>query len=174
MKQFKKISAILLATLALYVANDAVVHHRFPLQRNGVAAQSTGDTAATRVQHSSQHLDWAQAAGHSHTTAATITLTPGTGQYVYVTGLDISNCEGSTTVTVANPTYITTTNLTGSPQYQIGSGPGTAPGVCSPASSFAFSTPLRSTTAGTAVTFILPTFITNQTVSVNVYFYSGL
>lgn len=136
-------------------------------------AQSTGDVSATKIQHSSQHLDWGQAAAHSHTSAATITLTAAPNQFIYVTGLDVSNCQGTVIAAAAAPTYITTTGLTGSPQYQIGSGP-TVAGTCSPTSTFAFATPLRSTTAGTNVTFVLPTFITNQVVSANVYYYIGL
>lgn len=110
---------------------------------------------------------------HSHTSAATLTITaPPTGSFVYVTGIDISNCAGASAVTAAAPTYITTTNLTGAPQYQLGSG--VTAGLCQPTSSgIAFTTPLRSTTAGAAVTFVLPTFATNQTVSVNVYYFYG-
>jgi hypothetical protein len=137
-------------------------------------AQSTGDVSATKVQQSQQRLDAALQVQHSHTSAATLTLTAPGGQFIYLTGLDISNCEGGTTVTVANPTYITTTGLNGSPQYQVGSGPGTGPGVCSPMSTVNFATPLKSQTAGTSVTFVLPTFITNQTVSLNVYYTTGL
>jgi hypothetical protein len=125
------------------------------------------------VQMSGSRNDAATAVGHSHTSAATITLTPVTGQYVYITGIDLMNCEGGTTVAVANPTFITTTNLTGSPQYMIGSGPGTAPGVCSPTAALEFTAPLRAAVVTTAVTFVLPTFITNQTVSMNVYWYSA-
>lgn len=140
----------------------------------GIAyAQSTGDVSSTKIQHSSQHLDWAQAAQHSHTSAAVITLTAAPNQFIYVTGMDISNCMGAAIAAAAAPTYITTAGLTGSPQYQIGSGPVVA-GTCSPTSTFAFATPLRSTTAGTNVTFTLPTFITNQVVSANVYYYIGL
>jgi hypothetical protein len=138
-----------------------------------VYTQSTGDTSATKVQHSAQHLDWAQAAAHSHTSAAVITLTAAPAQFVYVTGLDISNCQGTAIAAAAAPTYVTTAGLTGSPQYQIGSGPVVA-GTCSPTSTFAFSVPLKSTTAGTNVTFTLPTFIANQVASVNVYYYIGL
>lgn len=137
-----------------------------------VSTQSTGDVSATKVQHSSQHLDWAQGVGHSHTSAATVTITNAPGQFVYLTGLDISNCENAA-VTPAAPTYITTTGITGSPQFQVGSGPATA-GVCSPASSIAFAQPLKSTTAGTNVTFVLPTFVGSQIVSLNVYYYIGL
>lgn len=136
-------------------------------------AQSTGDVSATKIQHSSQHLDWAQAAAYSRTSAATITITAAPNQFIYVTGLDISNCQGTAIAAAAAPTYVTTTGLTGSPQYQIGSGP-VAAGTCSPTSTFAFAVPLKSTSAGTNVTFVLPTFITNQVVSVNVYYEIGL
>jgi hypothetical protein len=110
---------------------------------------------------------------HSHTSAATLTIAaPPTNQFVYITGIDISNCAGATAVTAAAPTYITTTNLTGAPQYQLGSG--ITAGLCQPTSSgIDFVSPLRSTTAATAVTFVLPTFATNQVVSVNVYYFYG-
>lgn len=111
------------------------------------------------------------AAAHSHSTGATITITPPAGNdFIYITGIDISNCAGAA-VTPAAPTYITTTNITGSPQYQVGSGAGT--GLCQPAS-YDFSTPLRAAVLGTAVTFVLPSFVTNQVISVNVYYYTGV
>lgn len=111
---------------------------------------------------------------HSHTTGATITITvPESNKFAYITAIDISNCQGAAAVTPAAPTYITTTNLTGAPQYQVGSGPATA-GTCSQTSIINFATPLKSTTAGTNVTFVLPAFITNQVLSVNVYFFFGL
>jgi hypothetical protein len=136
------------------------------------AVPSFAQTAqATRIQQDPQVLTAATNVQHSHTSAATMTLTANGSNYVYVTGFDISNCEGATTVTVANPTYVTTTGITGSPQYQVGSGPGTAPGVCSPVSSVNFAYPVKSSTPGTNVTFVLPTFATNQTVSINVYYY---
>lgn len=128
----------------------------------GVALPAERSDAATNVQH-------------SHTTGATITLTAGTPggpqQSIYVTGLDISNCQGSA-VTAAAPTYITTTGINGSPQYQVGSGSATA-GLCTPTSVLTFTAPLKSATPGTNITFILPSFITNQVVSVNVYYRLG-
>jgi hypothetical protein len=124
-------------------------------------------------QSSATRPDSATAVGHSHTTGATITLTPTAGQFVYVTGLDISNCQTTTGVTPAAPTYITTTNITGAPQYQLGTGALTAPGTCTPTSVMEFSTPVRSAAVTTAVTFVLPAFATNQVVSVNVYWYSA-
>lgn len=108
---------------------------------------------------------------HSHTTGATLTLTPTAGQYVYITGIDIQNCATGTAVTAAAPTYITTTNITGAPQYQIGSG--VTAGDCQPVTVSGLSSPLRSTAISTAVTFVLPAFATNQVVSVNVYWYSA-
>jgi hypothetical protein len=111
----------------------------------------------------------AQVAVHSHTSAATLTLTAFPNQSVYVTGIDITNCQG-TAVTAAAPTFITTTGLNGSPQYMVGSGPAAA-GTCTPTASVSFARPIKSQTPGTNVTFVLPAFITNQTVSVNVYYY---
>ena len=114
---------------------------------------------------------------HSHSTGATLTLTAGaagtSSQSIYITGLDISNCESTTGVTAAVPTYITTTGISGSPQYQLGSGPATAPGLCTPVSVINFTAPLKSSTPGTNVTFVLPAFAANQVVSLNVYYRLG-
>lgn len=112
----------------------------------------------------------AQASVHSHTSAATITVPapPDSLQFVYIIGIDITNCAGASAVTAAAPTFITTTNLSGAPQYALGSG--VTAGQCTATPSVAFTNTLRATTAGAAVTFILPTFATNQTVSVNVYY----
>lgn len=122
-----------------------------------------------------ERSDAATNAAHSHTTGATITLSAGAAggptQSIYITGIDISNCQG-TAVTPAAPTYITTTGLNGSPQYQVGSGPATA-GACTPTSTIQFTAPLKSQTPGSNVTFVMPAFITNQVVSVNVYYRLG-
>lgn len=111
----------------------------------------------------------AQIVGHSHTSAATITLTTFPNLSVYITAIDVTNCQGSV-VTPAAPTFITTTGINGAPQYMLGSGPAAA-GTCSPTSVINFATPLKSQTPGTNVTFVLPAFITNQVASVNVYYY---
>lgn len=109
---------------------------------------------------------------HSHTSGATLTLNAAdSNSFVYIIGLDISNCATGSAVTAAAPTYITTTNISGAPQYQLGSG--STAGACTPAPPTEFASPLRSQTAGTAVTFVLPAFATNQVVSVNIYYYSA-
>ena len=130
--------------------------------------------SGSSVQVSGSRNDAATAVGHSHTSAATITLTPTSGQLVYITGIDISNCAGAAAVTAAAPTYITTTNITGTPQYQMGTGlPVTGLGTCQPTHVPYLTSPIRSAAVTTAVTFVLPTFATNQVLSVNVYWYSG-
>src|SRR5258708_6554702 len=86
--------------------------------------------AQTSVQQSPTTLDSGTFVVHNHTSNTTSTITPPGGQYVYVIGIDISNCAGASAVTAAGPTYITTTGLTGSPQYQMGSG--VAAGLCQP------------------------------------------
>lgn len=139
------------------------------------ATQGPTSPGAIPVVMSTERPDAATNVQHSHTTGATITLSAGAAggpsQTVYITGLDISNCQG-TAVTAAAPTYITTTGINGAPQYQVGSGPATA-GLCTPTSSIQFTAPLRSQTPGTNVTFVMPAFITNQVVSVNVYYRLG-
>lgn len=128
--------------------------------------------SATTVQQSASDLRSATAIGTSATSAATITVTPGAGLYVYVTSVDIQNCAGASAVTAAAVTTITTTNLTGSPAYTVGSG--VAAGLCQPTQILAYGPAgLKSTTPGTAVTYVLPTFATNQTVRVNVAYYTA-
>lgn len=131
----------------------------------------TGPASSGIAGGSATRIDAATTATHSHTTGATLTLTPTAGQYVYITAIDINNCATGTAVTAAAPTYITTTNITGTPQYQIGSG--VTAGLCQPVPVAPFSTPLRSAAVTTAVTFVLPSFATNQVVSVNVYWNSA-
>lgn len=141
-------------------------------------AQATPGPAITggvAVVNAVERADSATNVQHSHTTGATITLSAGLvggpNQSIYITGLDISNCQG-TAVTAAAPTYITTTGINGSPQYQVGSGPATA-GTCTPTSVITFTAPLKNATPGTNVTFVLPAFITNQVISANIYYRLG-
>ena len=133
----------------------------------GAFAQQTG---GTQTAQQATHYDAATNAQHTHTTATTITITPPGGQYVYVTALDISDCATGTAVTAAAPTYITTTGLNGTPQYQIGSG--VTAGLCQPVPVPAFNLGgFKSSAPGSNVTFVLPTFATNQVISFNVYYY---
>lgn len=106
----------------------------------------------------------------SATSAATITVPGVNGQSIYVTNVEIANCAGAAAVTGAAPTTMSTTNLGGA-AFTIGSG-STAAGQCNaPATNGVFANPLKSASPGTAVTFVLPTFATNQTVRVNVWYY---
>lgn len=131
---------------------------------------------ATSVVLPVERPDAATNVQHSHSSAATITLSAGAvggpSQSIYIVGIDISNCQGASAVAAANPTYITTTGVNGSPQYQIGSG-AVAAGACAPTQTISFSAPIKSASPGTNVTFVMPSFITNQTVSVNVYYRLG-
>jgi hypothetical protein len=124
--------------------------------------------AQQATQQSATRADAANLVQTSATSAATITITPPSGQYVYLTGLDITNCAGSSAVSAAAVTTISTTNL-GGVAWTIGSG--VAAGLCQPAPTGPFSLPLKSTTAGSAATIVLPTFATNQTIRVNAYYY---
>lgn len=107
--------------------------------------------------------------GTSVTSAATITLTPSGGQYVYICGLDIYNAAGSSAVTAAAVTTMTTTNLSGSPAYTVASG---VTAGLSTNQMISIPGALKAQAPGTAVTFVLPTFATNQSIRVNVYWKS--
>lgn len=106
----------------------------------------------------------------SATSAATITVSPPGNQYVYITALEVMNCAG-TTVTAAAPLSLTTTGLGGgtTPVWTIGTA-GTA-GMCNPAVTSSYYIPIKSNAPGTNVTFVLPTFTTNQVIRVNVWYY---
>lgn len=124
-----------------------------------------------RVQESKTHLDAATQFGTSATSAATVTLTPNGGEYVYLSTITVTNCAGSAAVTAAAVTSLTTTNLSGSPAWTIGSG--VAAGLCQPVLTEIFPNGFRAQTPGSAVTFVLPTFATNQTLRVNVSWFSA-
>lgn len=129
-----------------------------------VHAQNT--IGATLIQQAAARMDAATTVSTSATSAATITLTPSAGECVYVHEVDIANCAGASAVTAAAVTTITTTNLNGTPAFTLGSG--VAAGLCQPAPNPIYPMGLKAQTAGTNVTFVLPTFATNQTIRVNV------
>jgi len=134
-----------------------------------VSAQNipSASNGAASVQQTPTRADAATVAGTSATSAATITISAVGNMYFYLTGIDITNCAGSSAVTAAAVTSLTTTNIAGSPAWTIGSG--VAAGLCQPTIALAWPTGLKSAVPGTATTFVLPTFATNQTVRVNVY-----
>jgi hypothetical protein len=122
--------------------------------------------AQTAVQQSPTRLDAATVVGSSKTSAATITVTPTAGLSFYMTGVDIENCASASAVTAATPTDITTTNMNGA-VWTLGSG--ATAGLCQPFTA-TYATPLKAAAPG-AVTFVLPTFATNQIVRFSVYGY---
>lgn len=139
-----------------------------------VCLATTAAAQTVSVQQSATPLDAVAIYATSASSAATITVTPPSGQFFYLTNVEITNCAGSSAVTAAAVTTVTTTNLGGgtTPAWTIGSG--VAAGLCQPSPvNGPFPHPLKSNAAGTAVTFVLPTFATNQTVRVSVYGYYG-
>lgn len=160
----KKILFSLFLTLALL---PGVAHAQ--------ATPGVGVPGAVDVRLPAERADVSNLVQHTHTTGTTLTLTAGAAggpqQHIYINAIEISDCEG-TAVTAAAPTFITTTGINGNPQYMVGSGPATA-GTCTPTPIINFATPLQNATPGTSVTFVLPSFITNQVVSVNVYYRLG-
>lgn len=142
-------TSIVAALAALLVASEA-------------SAQQT-------TQQSPSNLTAATLVQTSASSAATITITPPGGTSVYITNFEITNCAGGTAVTAAAPTTVTTTNLGGA-AWTVGSG--VTAGLCQPSPAVgSFSSGFKSAVPGTAVTIVLPTFATNQTVRVSVYYY---
>jgi hypothetical protein len=122
----------------------------------------------TSVTHTPTHLDACQFTASSSSSAATITITPGSG-FVYICGISVQNCAGSSAVSAANPTTLTTTNISSTPSWLLGSG--TTAGGCVQTFSENYGPGgLKSASAGVNVTFVLPTFATNQTISVKVFY----
>jgi hypothetical protein len=125
--------------------------------------------AQAPTQQIGTRLDSATAFSTSASTGATITLTP-QYPYVYITLIHISVCASGSAVSAAAQTSITSTNLSGL-TYQIGST--AAAGTCSQEFSDNFGgTPLKASAPGPA-TIVLPTFAGNQTIRVNVFWYSA-
>lgn len=128
---------------------------------------------ASVVQQQAARIDSGAQYSTSATTAGTITLTPNGGESVYIYAIDIWNCSNATGGTVGAVLTMTTTNITGSPAWTLGTGSTTAgalggPGLCQQELQISYPTGLKSTSPGTAVTFVLPTFAANQTIRVNV------
>jgi hypothetical protein len=131
------------------------------------------------VQQSATKLDVGLFNQNTATSATTLTLTPPGSQSVYITQIDISNCQDATGIAAAAaPTYITSTNLGGalaanSLSWMMGSGLVTGTGSCVQSYSITYPTGMKSTIPGTPVTIITPTYITHQTIRVSVtYFFA--
>ena len=127
---------------------------------------------ATLTQQQPAHLDSEAQNTTFATSAGTLTLTPNGGESVYIYSIDVHDCSDATGATAAAVTTITTTNLSGL-AFTMGSGSVTAgalggPGLCQPDLVIAYPTGLKAQTPGTAVTFVLPTFATHQTIRLNV------
>lgn len=140
---------------------------------SGLASVAGAQTSATPVQQSAARLDAGAQFTTSASSAATLTLTPNGGEAVYIYSIDVENCSNATGGTVGAVLSITTTNISGSPAWTMGTGSTTSgalggPGLCQIPLSIQYPTGLKSQTPGTAVTFVLPTFAANQTIRLNV------
>ena len=145
MNRFFKSLAV--AALALLVAAPAYAQVAQQVTQSstrldagtGLYGPATGATACATV----------------NTTAAnnTVTITPPAGQYVYITGISIDITADTTGL--SGLATMSTTNITGSPIWSLATIVPTA-GANGTFRQIheTFSTPLRSTAPGTAVTFV--------------------
>jgi len=150
----RRIALSLLALLAFGgIANAQVVVTESP---------SRGDVATIVCP-----LTSSGAAPPAVNTQVTATCTPPSGQYVYIVGLSFDVCTNGTGSAVTNSDF-TSTNLPGSPIWSF-SIAATA-SICQHWSE-PLSTPLRSLTAGTAVTVVSPVAAANNNYVPRVYAY---
>ena len=129
-----------------------------------MAASAQQNAAGTPVTLTGARGDPGVNIATTATSATTLTLTPAVGEYVYVYSVPVSNCAGASAVTAAAVTTITTTAIGGgtTPAWTLGSG--VAAGLCTQVFTDTYPTGLKGNVVGTAVTFITPTYATNQTV----------
>src|SRR5262249_20725627 len=99
----------------------------------------------------------------------TTTCTPQAGQYVYVTGIAFDVCTDGTG-TATTPTTFTTTNLPSLPTF--GFAIAATAEICQHWQ-VPFTTPLKSTAAGTAVTVVSPRGALHNAYQASVFGYSA-
>ena len=119
--------------------------------------------AQVQTQQTLQRLDAAIAVCTTSAALAinqqeTVTCTPPAGQFVYIATIAFDVCTNGTG-TAANQVTWTTTNITGSPTF--GFSIAATASICQHWS-IPLPTPLKSTVAGTAVTFVSPAAATNN------------
>jgi hypothetical protein len=103
------------------------------------------------------------------TTQQTATITPQSGQYVYVTGVDFENCSSASAGAAGTPVFATSTNL-GGIKWGI---PTSVPAGSCVVTQFYYNPPLKSSTQGAPATVISPAAETNVTYNTNLYGYAA-
>lgn len=134
----------------------------------GAAQAASAQSGPTRVQQDPSVLT---ACSVSNATAAinnqvTVTITPPSGQYVYICGIDVASSQNATSTVNTNLQY-TSTNLGGwSWKYSLAATVNIAI-----TQAFYFNNPVKSAAAGTAVTVVSPGATANTAFNINVYYY---
>lgn len=132
------------------------------------SGQNLQQAPGAAVTQTAARSDVANLIATTVSSATTLTLTPANGESVYVYHVHITNCAGASAVTAAAVTTVTTTNIGGgtTPAWTVGSG--TTAGACQPTISESYPTGLKGNSPGVAVTFVTPTFATNQSIRLQV------
>ena len=102
-------------------------------------------------------------------TTTTSTLTAPAGQFIYITGVTFEVCTNGTG-TAQNQVTFTSTGLSNNPSFEY-SIAATA-SICQRWSEV-FSSPLKSLTAGTNVTFVSSSAATNNSYNIRAYYYNA-
>lgn len=127
--------------------------------------------AQAQTQQSPTRLDACTSVGYAAATSAqaTLTITPPSGQYVYMCGFSFDVCNSGTAGTAQNNVTFTSTNIVGLPTWQYSFA--AAINTCvSPIREY-LPTPLKSAAPGTAVVITSPATDTNVTYTIRVPYY---
>lgn len=128
----------------------------------GVAGTASAQIAPTTITNTATRLD-ASAFSNGFTTAAcntvntsapTLTITPPAGQFVYLTNVSIDITTDATGTSAT--TYLSSTNITGSPVWSLATLTVAAAvgGMNARQINETYNPPLKATAAGTAVTLV--------------------
>ena len=156
-----------LALAALCLAGPAFAQNVAPQ----VQQSSTMLNAANQVASTAAAVNATQAAG-------TVTITPPAGQFVYVTGLYVAACADGTVSVSSVQQNFTTTGFSGTLSIEtsyisaatITSNPGA---IQCDRVTLPFSVPLKSATAGTAITVVPPAQAAHMSFPIIVTYYTA-
>lgn len=135
-----------------------------------VVAVPDAHAQATRVQQDPQVLNFASNLCTATGATPTCSITVPSGQWVYVTGIEITLVCGSTTCTAIGATNVSTANLGGLAFTVPSTGNGAAAGTAQTLY-FAYNSPLKSAAPGTTTSVGAAPAVTNGTWRINVYGY---
>jgi len=150
-------------------ANGSIVS----LEQGSTGAGTSGSETALVARIINQASTLTQSSAGAANGALTVTLpAAGAGLFHYITGVEITRVNGATVTTVGTPLSITTTNLQGARKWTVGNLI-VAGGTLIDVNIDRSSAPLKSVTANTSTTIVMPVPGTTVQWQCNVDYYVG-